>query len=151
MDNIFSYIMVRMTCLRVYIYKRGGHFMKQLLKETVNAAGEKVYQMATFDINVKARMNGGLAPTIHYFLNDRDITDDIRALRYHPDDPSSFIVDFKEFQRVLYEKEIEAITKLYDKFSIRPKNMPESLQVIWSFSFLFCIVIVFMSLAKIMS
>lgn len=125
--------------------------MKQLLKETVNAAGEKVYQMATFDINVKARMNGGLAPTIHYYLNDRDITEDIRALRFHPNDPATFIVDFKEFQKVLYEKEIEAITKLYDTFSIRPKNMPESMQVVWSFGFLISIVILFMSFAKILS
>lgn len=124
--------------------------MKQLLKETVNPAGEKVYQMATFDINVKARMNGGLAPTIHYYLNDRDITEDIRALRYHPNDPTSFIVDFKEFQRMLYQKEIEAITTLYDKFSIRPKNMPESMQVVWSFGFLIGIVILFMSLAEIL-
>ena len=124
--------------------------MKQLLKETVNPAGEKVYQMATFDINVKARMNGGLAPTIHYYLNDRDITEDIRALRYHPNDPTSFIVDFKEFQKVLYQKEIEAVTTLYDKFSIRPKNMPESMQVVWSFGFLIGIVILFMSLAEIL-
>lgn len=124
--------------------------MKQLLKETVNPAGEKVYQMATFDINVKARMNGGLAPTIHYYLNDRDITEDIRALRYHPNDPNSFIVDFKEFQKMLYQKEIEAVTTLYDKFSIRPKNMPESMQVVWSFSFLIGIVILFMSLAEIL-
>ena len=124
--------------------------MKQLLKETVNPAGEKVYQMATFDINVKARMNGGLAPTIHYYLNDRDITEDIRALRYHPNDPNSFIVDFKEFQKMLYQKEIEAVTTLYDKFSIRPKNMPESMQVVWSFGFLIGIVILFMSLAEIL-
>ena len=124
--------------------------MKQLLKETVNPAGEKVYQMATFDINVKARMNGGLAPTIHYYLNDRDITEDIRALRYHPNDPTSFIVDFKEFQKMLYQKEIEAVTTLYDKFSIRPKNMPESMQVVWRFGFLIGIVILFMSLAEIL-
>ena len=125
--------------------------MKHLLKETVNAAGEKVYQMATFDIYVKARMNGGLAPTIHYYLKDRDITEDIRALRYHPNDPTSFIVDFKEFQKVLYQKEIEAVTTLYDKFSIRPKNMPESMQVVWSFGFLISMVILFMSLAEILS
>ena len=125
--------------------------MKLLLKETVNADGEKVYQMATFDIDVKARMNGGLAPTIHYYLNDLDITEHIRALRYHPNDPNSFIVDFKEFQKMLYNKEIEAITKLYDKFSIRPKNMPESLQIVWSFGFLIIIVLLFMSFAKIAS
>lgn len=125
--------------------------MKKLLKETVNAAGEKVYRMATFDISVKARMNGGLSPTIHYYLNDQDITADIRALRYHPNDPSSFIIDFKEFQKVLYTKEIEAITKLYDKFSIRPKNMPESLQIVWSFGFLITIVLLFMVFAEILS
>lgn len=125
--------------------------MKKLLKETVNAAGEKVYQMATFDINVKARMNGGLSPTIHYYLNDQDITADIRALRYYPVDPSSFIIDFKEFQKVLYKKEIEALTKLYDKFSIRPKNMSEPAQVIWSFGFLITIVLLFMGFAQILS
>lgn len=125
--------------------------MTKLLKETVNAAGEKVYQMATFDINVKAKMNGGLAPTIYYYWNDQDITKEIRALRYHPGDPHSFIIDFKEFQQVLYRKEIEAITQLYDKFSIRPKNMSESAQIIWSFGFLISIVLLFMTLATILS
>lgn len=124
--------------------------MKRLIHETINAAGEKIYQMATYDIEVKARMNGGLSPTIHYFLNDRDVTDDIRAIRYHPNDASTFIIDFKEFQAMLYKKEIQAITDLYDKFSIRPKKMPESLQVIWSFSFMFVIIILFFFLAQLL-
>jgi len=37
---------------------------------------------------------------------------------------------------MLYQKEQEAITELYDSFSIRPKNMPAKMQVLWHFGVL---------------
>lgn len=110
--------------------------MKNLLREEINEAGETTYKMATFDIDVIAKSTGGLAPTIIYLHNDKDVTDDIRAIRFHYQNPSSFIVDYDKFQAMLYEKEQRAITTLYDSISIRPKNMSTPKQVLWSFGVL---------------
>lgn len=113
--------------------------MKKLIREEVTATGDKIYKMASFDIEVVAKHSGGLAPTITYFLNDEDVTDDIRQLRFHYENPASFIEDFPQFQTMLYEKEQRALNNLYDQYSIRPKNMPAGKQVMWSFFVLFLI------------
>jgi len=98
--------------------------------------GEIGYQMKTFDIDVIAKSTGGLAPTILYFHDNQDITDDIRLLRFGFDSPYSYIDDYGQFQKVLYEKEQQALNNLYDTISIRPKNMSTSKQVLWSFGVL---------------
>lgn len=124
--------------------------MNKLIREEINEHGETIYKMATFDIDVIARATGGLAPTIIYLHNDRDITDEIRALRFHYEDPASFIEDYPAFQAMLYHKEQRAISDLYDSISIKPKNMSTGKQILWSFGVMFIIVIPFMIAAFIL-
>ena len=115
--------------------------MNKLICEEIDANGKKIYKMASFDIEVIAKHAGGLAPTITYMLHDEDITDDIRKLRFHFENPASFIEDFPQFQTMLFEKEQRALNNLYDHYSIRPKNMPVGKQVLWSFFVLLLITI----------
>lgn len=109
-------------------------FMKsnRLIQEYINDKGEKVYKMATFDIDVLAKSTGGLSPTIIYLHDNQDVTDDIRALRFSIHSPYSFIEDYDKFQTMLYYKEQCAINDLYDSISIRPKNMSVTKQILWS-------------------
>lgn len=104
-----------------------------LIKEVLNDQGKIIYKMATFDIKVIAKMNGGLAPTIIYLNGDKDVTDSIRAIRFGIKQPSAYIEDYDTFQTMLFEKEERAINDLYDTISIRPKNMSTGKQIIWSF------------------
>ena len=104
----------------------------RLVKEEVKATGEKVYRMVTYDIDVIAKSTGGLAPTIFYFYDNQDVTDDIRAIRFGHYPPSSYIEDYEQFQKMLYQKEQRALNNLYDSISIRPKNMSTGKQIIWS-------------------
>ena len=115
--------------------------MNRLVRKEINENGETVYKMATFDINVIAKSTGGLAPTILYLYNDQDVTDDIRALRFHYENPSLFIEDYPAFQTMLYQKEQRAINDLYESISIKPKNMSTGKQIIWSFGVI-CIMLI---------
>lgn len=115
--------------------------MNKLIREEIGANGEKVYKMVSFDVEVIAKHTGGLAPTITYMLQDKDITEDIRKLRFNYENPASFIVDFPQFQTMLFEKEQRALNSLYDQYSIRPKNMPAGKQILWSFFVLLLITI----------
>jgi len=111
--------------------------MNHLVRECVNDQGKKVYRIATYDIDVVAKAStGGLAPTIIYLHDNEDITDSIRQIRFDVRSPYSYIEDYDRFQSMLYQKEQEAITELYDSFSIRPKNMPAKMQVLWHFGVL---------------
>ena len=115
--------------------------MNRLVREEVTENGKTTYKMATFDIDVIAKSTGGLAPTIIYLYNDQDVTDDIRALRFHYENPTSFIEDYPAFQTMLYQKEQRAINQLYESISIKPKNMSTGKQIIWSFGVLFIMLI----------
>ena len=115
--------------------------MNKLVREETNENGETVYKMATFDIDVIAKSTGGLAPTIIYLYNDQDVTDDIRALRFHYENPALFIEDYPAFQTMLYQKEQRAINDLYESISIKPKNMSTGKQIIWSFGVIFIMLI----------
>ena len=115
--------------------------MNKLIREEVNENGETVYKMVTFDIDVIAKSTGGLAPTIIYLYNDQDVTDDIRALRFHYENPALFIEDYPAFQTMLYKKEQSAINNLYESISIKPKNMSTGQQIIWSFGVIFIMLI----------
>ncbi|SOC44660.1 sodium:proton antiporter [Ureibacillus acetophenoni] len=112
-----------------------------LIQEVINEDGKTVYKLTTFDIEVIAKMNGGLAPTIVYLHNDKDVTDWIRAIRFNPKQPSSYIEDYDRFQAMLFHKEEKAINDLYDTISIRPKNMSTGKQILWS-----CAVLALMSI-----
>ncbi|MEK5183475.1 sodium:proton antiporter [Solibacillus sp. FSL W7-1324] len=108
--------------------------MNNSLIETVtDESGKKTYKMKTFDIQVTARLTGGLAPTITYMHRDKDVTDDIRAIRFHFENPVSYIEDYASFQRMLYEREQRAVNELYESISMKPKNMTTGKQVLWSF------------------
>ena len=115
--------------------------MNRLVREEVNENGKIVYKMATFDIDVIAKSTGGLAPTIIYLYNEQDVTDDIRALRFHYENPALFIEDYPAFQTMLYQKEQRAINDLYESISIKPKNMSTGKQIIWSFGVIFIMLI----------
>ena len=115
--------------------------MNKLVREEINENGETVYKMATFDIDVIAKSTGGLAPTIIYLYNEQDVTDDIRALRFHYENPALFIEDYPAFQTMLYQKEQRAINDLYESISIKPKNMSTGKQIIWSFCVIFIMLI----------
>src|SRR5690606_33796852 len=108
----------------------------RLVEEYVKENGEKGYKMITFDIEVVAKANGGLAPIIIYLHDNRDVTDDIRSLRFGLQSPFSYIDNYDEFQSMLYHKEQQAINNLYDSISMRPKNMSTSKQILWSFGVL---------------
>ena len=115
--------------------------MNKLVREEINEHDETVYKMATFDIDVIAKSTGGLAPTIIYLYNEQDVTDDIRALRFHYENPALFIEDYPAFQTMLYQKEQRAINDLYESISIKPKNMSTGKQIIWSFGVIFIMLI----------
>ena len=135
----------------ITIVMKGVYFMKnRLVREEINTEGKTICKMATFDIDVIARSSGGLAPTIIYLHNDRDVTDDIRAIRFHYKSPSSFIEDYSEFQTMLYEKEQRAINQLYESISIKPKNMTTNKQLLWSFFVLLLVVLPFLAIMLIM-
>ena len=116
--------------------------MKNRLIEIVtNDVGETVYKMKTFDIHVTAKLTGGIAPTITYLHGDKDVTDDIRAIRFHFDNPASYIENYASFQKMLFEKEQRAVNELYEMISIKPKNMSTGKQILWS-SFVFLLVMI---------
>ena len=107
---------------------QGNRLVKQYEKET----GEIGYRMSAGEVEVLAKATGGLAPTILYFHDNQDVTDDIRALRFGIDSPYTYIDDYEKFQSALYKKEQRALENLYDTISIRPKNMSTSKQILWS-------------------
>lgn len=99
------------------------------------------YSLKKGEYTVTAQTHGGLAPTLSYFLDGEDVTDDIRALRFSPIPPQSFLPEFEAFQAMLYEKEQHALQQLYDQYTIRPKNMTAKQQVLWSFGLLLIIAV----------
>lgn len=110
-----------------------------LIIEEQNEHGDVTYKMKTFDIDVIAKLTGGIAPTITYMHNERDVTDDVRAIRFHYENPADVIEDFAQFQAMLFQKEQRAVNKLYESISIKPKNMSTPKQVLWAF-FVFVLV-----------
>lgn len=112
-----------------------------LIEMVTNDDGKTVYKMKTFDIDVTARLTGGIAPTITYLHKDKDVTDDIRAIRFHFENPASYIEDYATFQTMLFEKEQRAINELYEMVSIKPKGMSTGKQILWSF-FVFLLVMI---------
>lgn len=107
--------------------------VSDIVNEHIDENGDVVYTMCTHNIEVKATHSSGLAPVITYWINEKEITDDIRKLRFSPRLPSSYIQDYDAFQVMLYTKEQLAINQLYEQHSIKPKNMTTSKQILWSF------------------
>lgn len=107
--------------------------VSDIVTEHIDENGDVYYTMRTHDIDVKASNSSGLAPVISYWINEKEITDDIRKLRFSPRLPSSYIQDYDAFQAMLYTKEQQAINQLYEQHSIKPKNMSTSKQILWSF------------------
>lgn len=103
-----------------------------LIKKITTDDGKEIFKMASFNIDVIAKMNGGLAPVLLYFYDNQDVTDDIRKLRFSPIPLAKYVEDYEQFQRMLYEKEQQAIQNLYDKITIRPKNMTTVQHILWS-------------------
>lgn len=124
--------------------------MNKLIRQETNEKGEVIYRMATFDVDVVAKSTGGLSPIIIYLQGEKDITDDIRALRFHFENPASFIEDYPAFQAMLYEKEQRAINELYESISIKPKNLSPANQVLWSVGVMLFIIIPFIIAALIL-
>jgi len=107
--------------------------VSDIVKQYEDEQGNIYYKMKTYDIDVQATQNSGLAPVITYWMGEKEITDDIRNLRFSPCPPSSYIQDYDEFQAMLYSKEQGAINQLYEQISIKPQNMSSGKQVLWSF------------------
>lgn len=124
--------------------------MNNLIRQETNEKGEVIYRMVTFDIEVVAKSTGGLSPTIIYLQGEKDITDDIRALRFHYENPADFIEDYPAFQAMLYAKEQRAINELYESISIKPKNLSPAKQVLWSFGVMLFIVVPFIIVALVL-
>jgi hypothetical protein len=124
--------------------------MNNLIRQETNEKGELIYRMATFDVDVVAKSTGGLSPVIIYLQGEKDITDDIRTLRFHYQNPASFIEDYPAFQAMLYEKEQRAINELYESISIKPKNLSPVKQVLWSFGVMLFIVVPFIIAALVL-
>lgn len=113
----------------------------RLVIQHIDEQDNATYSLKQGEYTVKAETQGGLAPTLTYFLDDEDITEDIRALRFSLIPPQSFLDEFEDFQAMLYTKEQQALQTLYDQYTIRPKNMTATQQVIWSFGLLLIIAI----------
>ena len=107
--------------------------VSDIVKEHIDENGDFYYTMHTHDIEVKATHASGLAPVITYWMNEKEVTDDIRKLRFSPRPPSSYIQDYDDFQAMLYTKEQRALNQLFELHSIKPKNMTTSKQILWSF------------------
>ncbi|KMY32831.1 sodium:proton antiporter [Lysinibacillus xylanilyticus] len=107
--------------------------VSDIVKQYEDEQGNVFYKMKTHDIEVLAKQNSGLAPVITYWMGEKEITDDIRSLRFSPRPPSSYIQEYDEFQTMLYAKEQRAINELYEQMSIKPKNMSSGKQIVWSF------------------
>lgn len=108
----------------------------KLVVQHIDAQNIASYSIKRGNYTVKAETQGGLAPTLYYFLDGEDVTEDVRALRFSPIPPQNFLADFESFQAMLYEKEQKAMQQLYDQYTIRPKNMTATQQVFWSFGLL---------------
>lgn len=107
--------------------------VSDIVKEYIDTNGDVYFKMLTHNIDVQATQTSGLAPVITYWMGEKEITDDIRKLRFSPRPPSTYIRDYEEFQAMLYTKEQRAINQLYEQHSIKPKNMTTSKQILWSF------------------
>ncbi|UED82120.1 sodium:proton antiporter [Lysinibacillus sp. CD3-6] len=107
--------------------------VSDIVQEFEDEQGNVFYKMKTHDVDVQAMQSSGLAPVLTYWLGEKDITEDIRNLRFSPRPPSSYIQDYDAFQSMLYAKEQRAINQLYEKMSIKPKNMTTGKQLLWSF------------------
>ncbi|MEG0260595.1 MAG: sodium:proton antiporter [Lysinibacillus sp.] len=107
--------------------------VSDLLNEFTDENGDVYFKMRSFDVEVRADQNSGLAPVISYWIGEKDITDDIRKLRFSPRPPSTYIEDYDTFQTMLYTKEQNAINQLYERISIKPKNMSTPKQILWNF------------------
>ncbi|MGE7694132.1 sodium:proton antiporter [Lysinibacillus sp. NPDC094177] len=107
--------------------------VSDIVKQYEDEQGNVYYKMKTHNIGVQATQTSGLAPVITYWIGEKEITDDIRSLRFSPRPPSSYIQDYDEFQTMLYTKEQRAINELYEQMSIKPKNMSSGKQILWSF------------------
>ncbi|MFJ7647537.1 sodium:proton antiporter [Lysinibacillus sp. NPDC097279] len=107
--------------------------VSDIVQEFEDEQGNVFYKMKTHDVDVQAMQSSGLAPVLTYWLGEKDITEDIRNLRFSPRPPSSYIQDYDAFQSMLYAKEQRAINQLYEKMSIKPKNMTTGKQILWSF------------------
>ena len=112
-----------------------------LIEQKINDAGDTIYQMKTLDIDVVARLTGVIAPTITCRHYEKDVTDDIRAIRFHYEKPADYIENYAAFQSMLYQKEQRAINGLYESISFKPKNMSTGKQILWSF-FVFLLVLI---------
>ena len=104
----------------------------KLVIQHVDDQNVATYSIKRGNYTVKAETQGGLAPTLYYFLDGEDVTEDVRALRFSPIPPQNFLPDFEKFQSMLYDKEQKAMQHLYDQYTIRPKNMNATQQVVWS-------------------
>lgn len=111
-----------------------------LVVEEYDENGDIIYKMKTFEIDVIAKLTGGIAPTITYMHKERDVTDDIRAIRFYYDNPADIIQDFPQFQAMLFQKEQRAVNELYESISIKPKNMSTPKQILWAF-FVFLLIV----------
>ena len=137
---MFQIGVVILSVLGTLVTIKGGRIMDNPLIEKVeNDIKGTIYKIKTFDIDVVARLTGGIAPTISYMHNDKDVTDDIRAIRFHFDNPASYIEGYATFQSMLFEKEQRAVNELYESISLKPKNMSTGKQILWSF-FVFLLV-----------
>ncbi|MGG2080901.1 sodium:proton antiporter [Lysinibacillus pakistanensis] len=107
--------------------------VSDIVEQYEDEHGNIYYKMKTYDIEVRATQTTGLAPVLTYWMGAKEITDDIRNLRFSPRAPSSYIQDYEEFQALLYTKEQRAINQLYEQMSIKPRNMSSGKQILWSF------------------
>lgn len=95
-----------------------------LIEQKTNDAGDTIYQMKTLDIDVVARLTGGIAPTITYMHGEKDVTDDIRAIRFHYEKPADYIENYAAFQSMLYQKSNVPLTVSTNRLASSRKTCP---------------------------
>lgn len=105
--------------------------LNRLIRQQIDSEGNTIYVMLPDEIEVRATQSSGIAPTITYWINGEDVTEDIRKLRFSPNNPNDYIQDYEDFQAKLFVKEEQAIAKLYESVSLMPKNMSVGKQLLW--------------------
>lgn len=105
--------------------------LNPLIREQLDQEGNTIYVIAQEDITVRASQSTGLAPTLTYWINGKDMTEDVRKLRMLPNLPHEDIEGYEQFQANLFKKEELAIATMYQSFSMMPKNMSTGKQLLW--------------------
>jgi len=113
--------------------------LNKLVREQFDDEGNTIYVMLSEEVDVRVAQTSGFVPTFTYSVKGVDVTDEIRKLRFSPTLPGDYIQNYEEFQKKIHAKEEKALAEMYEEFSLVPKNMSPSKQILWG-AFVFLLI-----------